>query len=327
MKEKSKRGAKAMILSASRRTDIPAFYSQWFINRLRAGEVYIRNPMNHRQVTRLLFSPETVDCIVFWTKDPENMLPLLPQIDQLGYRYYFQYTLTPYGGELEPGLRGLEQRVDTFIRLSKLLGRERVVWRYDPIVFNSSWGFIQHVDAFTELCQRLAPYTDTCVISFVDLYYKNEPAAKAGLLRPIAEEEMHETCQAFAQIAAHHHLTVRTCCEALDFTPDGVLPGSCIDKERLEKVCGFPLALKPDSGQRDYCHCFRSTDVGTYNTCPHGCVYCYAAFSAKLVASNRAAYDPDAPLLCGTLSGTENITVREAKSSREFLEQLSLFGE
>lgn len=315
-----------MILSASRRTDIPAFYAQWFLNRLRAGEVYVRNPMNHRQVTRLLFSPESIDCIVCWTKDPENMLPLLPQIDAMGYRYYFQYTLTPYGRELESGLRGQEERIDTFVKLSRMLGRERVVWRYDPIVFNGSWGFIQHVDAFTQLCQRLAPYTDTCVISFVDLYYKNEPAVKAGLLRPIEEAEMHETCQAFAQIAAHHHLALRTCSEALDFTADGALPGSCIDRDRLEKVCGYALNLKPDSGQRDHCRCYRSTDVGTYNTCPHGCAYCYAAFRPKLVAANRAAYDPDAPLLCGTLTGSETLTVREARSDRKPPEQqLSLF--
>ena len=315
-----------MIISASRRTDIPAFYASWFVDRLKKGEICTRNPVNHRQVTRYLFSPETIDAIVFWTKDPENLMPYLDEIDWMGYRYYFQFTLTPYGKELEKNLRDKGEIVRTFQRLSTRIGKERVVWRYDPIIYNDSMGLVYHVDHFTELCEQLAGYTDTCVLSFVDLYYKNEAAVKAGLLRTISPEEMEETCLAFSQIAKLYHLRLETCCEGMDFSSHGVYPASCIDKDRLEKVCGYPLDLRPDSGQREFCHCYRSVDVGTYNTCPHGCVYCYASYSAKLIQEHCSNQSMDSPILAGGLPAEGQIITKQAVSNRLPTDQLSLFS-
>lgn len=123
-----------MILSASRRTDIPCYYSEWFINRLKAGYVFTRNPMNHAQISRINLSPDIVDCIVFWTKDPANMLDRLHILDEIGYKYYFQFTLTPYGKEIECSLREKSQIIETFIKLSETIGKDKVLWRYDPII-------------------------------------------------------------------------------------------------------------------------------------------------------------------------------------------------
>ena len=148
-----------MLISASRRTDIPHYYAQWMLRRLEAGEVFTRNPMNPRQLHRVPLSPEEIDCIVFWTKDPRSLMERLDKIDRLGYRYYFQFTLTPYPPELEPGLPDKPALLDAFIRLRQRIGRALVVWRYDPIILNEVFSIQWHQKQFTAYCQRIAPYT------------------------------------------------------------------------------------------------------------------------------------------------------------------------
>lgn len=284
-----------MILSASRRTDIPSYYGAWFMNRVRAGEVWLQNPVNHAQNWRLRFSPETVDCIVFWTKNPAPFLQYLPELNDLGYKYAFQYTLNPYDAELEPGLPALSGRVDTFLRLSEKLGAERVLWRYDPIVLNDCWTVERHAEAFQSLCDALAPYTAQVTISFVQKYQK----VHSPFVRDMTEEEKKRCAETFGRIAADFNLPIRACCARMDLSRYGIQPGSCIDRELLEKACGAPLVLRPDRGQRKGCGCYESVDIGMYNTCPRGCVYCYATLSQTLVERNFAVYDPDAPMLSG----------------------------
>ena len=191
-----------MILSASRRTDIPAFYADWFMRRVEAGFVLTRNPMNHAQLSRIPLSPETVDAIAFWTKDPQPMLDRLPALDAVGYRYYFQFTLTPYDRTLERGLRNKTEIESTFIALSKRLGRERVVWRYDPIILNDTLDVSWHREQFSRMCGVLAPYTDTVTISFVDLYAK----CRSPLLREITPAEMAELAGFIGETARTHGL-------------------------------------------------------------------------------------------------------------------------
>ena len=161
-----------MIVSASRRTDIPAFYSDWFFRRLEEGYLYVKNPMNPRQVSKILLSQDTVDCFVFWTKDPGPMMERLSVLDRLGYPYYFQFTLTPYGTDVEPGLPHKNELVRTFRELSCRLGPERVIWRYDPVLLSPSYTREYHFQWFSRLCGSLEGYTHTCVISFLDIYRK-----------------------------------------------------------------------------------------------------------------------------------------------------------
>lgn len=161
-----------MILSASRRTDIPAFYADWFLNRLREGYVLVRNPMNYHQVSKVRLAPENVDCIVFWTKNPSHFIEKLPEIDNLGYRYYFQFTLNPYGKSIEENLPDKNALVETFKRLSDQCGPEKVIWRYDPIFVGDDYPVDYHAEQFARLANRLEGYTEKCIFSFLDPYAK-----------------------------------------------------------------------------------------------------------------------------------------------------------
>jgi len=284
-----------MIISASRRTDIPCFFADWFMHRARAGYVYTRNPMNRSQVHQVALDVEHVDFIMFWTKDAQPMLDKLPELDQTGYLYGFQFTLTPYGKEIEGGLRNKSDIEDTFIQLGQTIGKERLFWRYDPIILNNELTIAYHDKAFTRLCERLHPYTEAVDISFVDTYakLKNRP------IREISQAEMQEIGGRFAETAQKHGLIIKTCCETVDLSPFGIQPGACIDKHAIERICGYPIAAKPDKYQREGCHCLASVDIGMYNTCLNGCVYCYANHGGDSIQKNRQNHRPDGDFLIG----------------------------
>ena len=302
-----------MILSASRRTDIPAYYSQWFMDRLRAGYTLTRNPMNHSQVSRITLSPNVIDCIVLWSKDPANMLPHLPLLDEMGYPYYFQFTLTPYDRRLERNLRSKEDILQTFIALSQRIGRNRVLWRYDPIILNDSISPCDHEKWFARMCERLHPYTSCVSISFVDLYAK----VRSPLVRAITEEEEHHLARAFSITAKRYELQLRACCERAELSSYGIVRASCIDKETIEKICGCKLSATQDKHQREGCSCMASVDIGAYNTCKNGCVYCYANYSEASVATNCERHLPDGELLLGTLTDADKVTERKMKSLKD----------
>lgn len=301
-----------MILSASRRTDTPCYYSEWFMNRIRAGYAFTRNPMNHVQLSKVPLSPEVVDCIVFWTKDATNIMPYLGELDGLGYNYCFQFTLTPYSRTLEPNLRPKAEIEETFIKLSKRIGRERVVWRYDPIILNNMLDVRYHKEQFTRMCDKLSPYTDTVVISFVDMYAK----LKTPLIRPIAEDEIAELSALIGKTAKEHSIRAVACCESGDLLKYGIEKSACIGRERIEKIIGCPLDVKADKNQREGCRCFESIDIGAYNTCMNGCVYCYANDSTATTARRYASHNPNSELLIGEVSDGEKIIERKVKSDR-----------
>jgi len=187
-----------MILSVSRTTDIPCAYPDWFLNRVREGFALVRNPLNPRQLSRVVITPETVDCIVFWSKDPQQLMKHLDELDARGYCYYFQFTLTPYGTGIEPGLREKSTIIDTFRALSGRIGPRRVIWRYDPVLFSKNIHEDEHRRAFERLCALLEGCTDTVTISFVDMYKKLK---NAPFYAP-SEEEMLSLAAFFADRVA-----------------------------------------------------------------------------------------------------------------------------
>lgn len=288
-----------MIVSASRRTDIPAFYAAWFAARLRDGEVLVRQPYRPRSVIRVDLSADAVDGVVLWTKNATPFLPVLPALAPRPF--YFQFTLNPYGPPLEPGLPELAARIDTFRELSGRIGRHRVIWRYDPVVLSERTPPGYHLEQFDRLSRELCAYTDKCVMSFLDTYARNRRALIQHRLRGATADEMHEVASGFAAIARGRGLIVESCCEALLSPGSGVLPGRCIDAALLSRIAGKPLAVPRDTGQRPGCGCARSVDIGAYGTCGHGCVYCYANGSAERVRRRRAAHDPESPLLTGNI--------------------------
>lgn len=298
-----------MIISASRRTDIPAFFSEWFFYRLREGFVYVRNPMNIHQVSRIKLSPEVIDCIVFWSKNPR---PMLARLDELkDYMYYFQYTINAYDKGLEAAVPRKEGIISTFKELSDSIGPKRVIWRYDPILLTEKIDIDYHLKYFEEIAKRLKSYTDTCVISFVDLYKKTQSNLKETLVREPSQNEAEELAREMCQIAKGCGMTVQTCAEAIELESVGIKHGKCIDSVLIEDLLGVKLVVGKDPNQRKECGCVQSIDIGEYNTCAHGCRYCYANFKDSVVARNRMAHDPASPLLVGHLGADDKVTERK----------------
>lgn len=279
-----------MIVSISRRTDIPAFYIEWLLNRLREGFAMVRNPMNPKQVRRVDLTPEAVEGIVFWTKNAAPMLDHLRDI--AAYTYVVQFTMTGYGREIEPGLPELGQRIQTFQRLSEAIGRERVIWRYDPIFLNDANTLDAHCERFAWMAERLCGYTNVCTFSFMDFYQSIQKNMAKHQMRICEAHEMQAIAEAFAKIAAPFQMKLQTCAEAIDLQAYGIGHGCCVDASM------FGLGDRPrDPNQRSACRCAPSVDIGAYNTCAHGCVYCYANHSGTLLAKNRANYDVEGAFL------------------------------
>ena len=305
-----------MILSVSRRTDIPNYYSDWFIARIKEGFLYVRNPMNAHQISRIDLSPEVVDCIVFWTKNPANMIEKLEDLKK--YMYYFQFTLTGYGRDVEPNLPNKrEELIPTFKRLSEKIGKERVIWRYDPILISKRYTMNYHLQAFEEIADNLADYTERVVISFVDFYSKTKRNARELGIRQITDEEMFEVAGKMAQIASKYNLIIETCAEQINLHDIGIQHGSCIDKKLIERLLGCKLIAKKDKNQRAGCGCIESVEVGTYNTCLSGCKYCYANFNDRRVEDNVKSYNRSSALLCGNITSDDSITERKVKSMKD----------
>ncbi len=302
-----------MIISASRRTDIPAYYSDWFYNRVREGYLCVRNPMNAHQISRISLDPAVVDCIVFWTKNPEPMLARLNEL--AAYQYYFQVTLTGYGHDVEANLPDKhEVLLPAFKQLANKVGSERVIWRYDPILFNERYTPEYHLRAVRQIAAELEDCTKKCVISFVDTYAKNRKNMERLQAHELSAAELQDFAAELASITRSHGMVTGSCAEKIDLAACGIEHNACIDGELIAHLIGAEMDVKKDPVQRGACGCMASIEVGTYNTCQHGCVYCYANYSPEAVAASCACYDPDSPLLCGTIGPDDKVTDRKMVS-------------
>ena len=296
-----------MIINTGQRTDIPAFYADWFVNRLKAGFVLVRNPYNPRSVTRYRLSPEVVDLIGFCTKNPA---PMLPHLDLLRpYGQYWYVTITPYGKEIEPGVPDKREVLDSFRRLSDTVGPDRMGWRYDPVFISGEYPAERHMKAFEYMAQTLSSYTRTAVISFVDLYEKTK--RNFPEVRPVTAEQRLQLGKAFVEIAGQYGMTLRPCGEGDELAPFGADCSGCMTVAMYEQALGRRLKVPKTAPARKECACYLGGDIGAYNTCGHLCRYCYANYDAATVRKNLAAHDPESPLLIGRLEPGDQ--VHEAK--------------
>ncbi len=313
-----------MIISASRRTDIPAFYAEWFMNRIRAGYCTVPNPFNRNQVSTVELNPEKVDVIVFWTRNPAPLIPHLSELDKLGFRYYFQYTVMKNPREIDIKAPGCETALNTFRKLSNLVGPERVIWRYDPIVFTRETGVRFHIDTYGKISQALQGFTQRSVISVVDIYYKankrlRELKKKGMEIIPYngpPSRNFDVLMRALARSAGEHGMEIVSCAERLDLIRYGIQPGKCVDDEYIERTFGLQVGHKKDPAQREECGCVVSKDIGMYDTCLFECQYCYATQSFERAKANFAEHNPHSPSLIGWYEAAV-----KANSS-----QLKLFG-
>ena len=311
-----------MILSVSRRTDIPNYYSEWFINRIKEGFLYVRNPMNVHQISKINLSPDVVDCIVFWTKNPKKMINQLDYLKE--YIYYFQFTLTGYGKDIEPNIPNKRKEIITvFKELSQKIGKEKVIWRYDPILVNKKYTVEYHLRAFEEIANSLSDYTEKVVISFVDLYAKIQRNTMGLEIEKLTHDDMLSLVKSMVEIASKNKLIVETCAEEINFQDIGISHGSCIDKKLIERLLGCKIVGEKDKNQRGECRCLESVEVGTYNTCLNGCIYCYANFSDEKAIENEKYYDVNSPLLGGNICANDKITDRKVKTLKD--SQMSFF--
>ena len=292
-----------MIISASRRTDIPAFYSKWFMNRIKDGYVLVQNPYNTKQIRKVFLTPFQVDAIVFWTRNVKPLIPYLDDLDKLGYNYYFQYTITGYKRELERFTPSPQKAIETFIELSDKIGKEKVIWRYDPIILSDYSSYNEHLRLFEKISNMLENKTDKVVISFADSYKKITNNLKNIGYKDILEnkKELYLFCEELSNIVKDRNIQIETCTEEIDLSIFGINPTKCIDDKLLDKLFNKNLCAIKDKNQRKECGCVESIDIGMYNTCSHGCVYCYATFSDNTVKKNRQKHNPSSALLLGEL--------------------------
>lgn len=283
-----------MIICASRRTDIPAFHSEWFLNRLHAGYAMVRNPIARNIVYRVDLSRNNVDCIVFITKDPRPMMDKLDDIERLGYRYVFQITITPYGKDIEPGVPSKADVADAFRTISDRIGKDRMTWRYDPIIINEKTDIGYHVRKFRTLCEELNGYTDTCIFSFVDV--REKLMKYSGILNPVDEGTQMSLIGSLSDIAREYGMSLRSCCSDHDFSDYGVESGGCIDSGTLASL-GIPSEATASPLRRN-CRCVKNMDIGGYDTCGHDCIYCYANRNTSS-ERRRREYRPDSEMLSG----------------------------
>jgi hypothetical protein len=291
-----------MIISASRRTDIPAFYSGWVMKRIGAGYCDVPNPFNPTQISRVSLKPEDVDVIVFWTRNASPLLHRLKELDRRGYRHLFLYTVMNNPKPLDPRCPSLEEALVTFKALSDRIGPGRVVWRYDPIVFTNATPPDFHKKAYEEISMHLRGYTTRSIISVVNLYRKIRQrmsglAEKGIELTECKEEAFGELMAFMAAIARDRGMALSSCAQEKGLTGYGVLPGKCIDDTQIREAFGLEVNPVKDPSQRKACGCVVSKDIGMYDTCLYGCAYCYATRSFDKAKENYRRHDPDSPAL------------------------------
>lgn len=294
-----------MILFASGRTDIPAFYSNWFINRVKAGFVDVRNPFNQKLVSRIYFSD--VDLIMFCSKNP---LPMINKLDILKVPVLFHVTITPYGKDVEPNIPDKRLIIDGVKKLSLVLSIDNVVVRYDPIFLSDKYNVDYHIKAFDKLCKNLNGYVNKIIVSFMD-EYKNVRSNKNILkYRAITKEDHKKIGEAFSKSAMDNGMSVQTCFEDEDLTEYGFVKGECLSHELAYILTGKKFKSSNVRKEKK-CECVQMVDIGDYNSCMHMCKYCYANYDEKAVSSNFERHDDNSSLLIGSIQRDDVIKVRK----------------
>jgi hypothetical protein len=291
-----------VIVSASRRTDLPALYPEWLKGRLAAGFADVPHPFDARRVRRVDLRPAPeggMEALVLWTRNPAPLLDALPAWEAQGLRTLWLVTVTGYPAVLEPAAPRTGEAVAAIRTLAALVGPERVAWRYDPVLLcrDAGLGATWHRGNFRRLASALAGATRRCIVSLYDDYAKARRRLAAAGLSPeggpavtgMIPRETLELVGGLAAEAQAHGIDVRSCCE--DLSAAGVAPGACVDGDLLGRLWGLGPRQARDPGQRPACRCAPSVDIGVYDTCVHGCLYCYATGTATRAGARRAAHD------------------------------------
>lgn len=302
-----------MILFASGRCDIAAYYSDWFFKRLEDGFVDVRNPFNAHQISRIPLTANNVDAVLFCTKNP---LPMLPRLDEIPFPFLFHVTLTPYHHDVEPNVLDKRAICAGIRQLAKQIGKERVVLRYDPVLLSDRYSVDYHIRAFAKLIETLHDSCDRVIISFVDLYKNTRANQHKIQMKQLTENDMIAIAKGFAPIGAKYQLPIQTCAEKIDLSPHGIENGACVSQTMMEQLLRRPYEPSQGKAVRD-CACLPTVDIGDYNACAHLCRYCYANYDEAQVKTRMKTHDPCSSVLLGHLTKEDQITIRKEKEHRQ----------
>ena len=302
-----------MIINTGGRTDTVQYYTEWLLRRFSEGYVLSRNPLFPNKVTRYELTPDQVDCVVFCSK---NYRPILPRLHEITDRFhtYFYYTITAYGKDVEPGVPSIRESIETLEALSKQVGRQRVAWRYDPILLTKTYSVKRHIETFEKMARVLSPYIDRCIFSFVEMYKKVEYNMPELIMLTRRDREV--LARELGAIAGKYGIHIQICGTDEDFTRYGIHRSGCMTLDILGKANGISFRNLKHRGMRRGCHCMESRDIGAYDTCMNGCKYCYANKDPKKAFENYRYHDPASPLLLGQVKPEDTIVQGAQKSFR-----------
>lgn len=300
-----------MIINTGGRTDTVQYYTEWLLRRFSEGYVLSRNPLFPNKVTRYDLTPDKVDAVQFCSK---NYKPILPHLHEITdhYNTYFHYTITAYGKDIEPGVPSIGESMETLIELSRIVGKQRIAWRYDPVLLTEKYTIECHLATFEQMAKTLAPYIDRCIFSFVEMYKKLE--TNMPELIPLSIENMDKLAQGMGAIAQKYGLWLQTCGTNGDFSRYGIHASGCMTLDIMGMANGIVFKELKHKGMRQGCHCIESRDIGAYDTCMNGCKYCYANKTPQKARENYRLHDPASPLLLGHLKETDMVQQGAQKS-------------
>ena len=311
-----------MIINTGSRTDTVQYYTKWLLKRFEEGFVYSRNPLFPNKVTKYELNPETLDCVVFCSKNYEPILPYIKQITNK-FNTYFHYTITAYGKDIEPNVPSIDKSIETLIELSDIVGRQRISWRYDPILLTERYTKNVHYETFSYMAEKLAPHVDRCIFSFVEMYKKLQINMPEIIL--LTESDKDEIAKNIGNIVKKYNLILQTCATQFNYEKYGIYSSGCMTADIIGKANNVTYKKLSHRGNRTGCGCLESRNIGDYDTCPNGCKYCYANKNPKLAFENYKKHNPDSPLILGDLKETDEITKSNQKSFIVKCEQKKLF--
>lgn len=311
-----------MIINTGSRTDTVQYYTEWLLKRFEEGFVYSRNPLFPDKVTKYELNPDVVDCIIFCSKNYEPILPYIKGITEK-FNTYFHYTITAYDKDIEPNVPDIEKSIETLIKLSELVGRQRIAWRYDPILLTEKYTKILHYKTFNHIAEKISPYIDRCIFSFVEMYKKLETNMPEIIL--LTPKDKTEIARNIGAIAKKHNMIIQTCATDENYEQYGILTSGCLTADILGKANNVKFKKLKHSGNRKNCNCMESRNIGDYDTCPNGCKYCYANQNPQIAKLNYEKHNPNSPLILGDLQETDEIIQGSQKSFLIKYEQKSLF--
>ena len=288
-----------MIINVSGRTDILNYYTPWFINRLKEGYVLTRNPYNYHQVIRYELSSKKVDAIIFCSKNYQPILKYIKDIER-EYPIFCYYTITAYDKEIEPGVPDIDESIDTLKELSTLIGKEKVSWRYDPILLTEGYSIDEHLKCFEEITSKIHDYVSFCVFSFVDMYnkvYKNMPE-----IIDFTETDKEEILKGLVKVSDKYDMPLQSCAVSDEYEKYGIRKSGCVTTEILEESNDIIFKDVKHKGIREGCRCIPWRDIGEYDTCLNACKYCYANKRPDFAERKHKNHDPDSPILIGHLN-------------------------